>query len=113
MWFYFIATFDGRVAITKSPTHCDLSACIAIPGRVHTTIVCQKVWRVSNGFGRVRRLCSGGAKRKITDTVADSKSGINLLIFLVAVVKSHAGEKIRLVGDNGRFQHALTLTMCW
>jgi transposase len=42
---------------------------------------------------------------KITDTIADSKSGMNFLNFLVALVKSYAGRKIRLVCDNGRFQH--------
>jgi hypothetical protein len=45
------------------------------------------------------------ATGKITYTVADSKSGTNFLIFLVALVKSYAGCKIRLVCDNGRFHH--------
>src|SRR6516164_7012125 len=42
---------------------------------------------------------------KITYTVADSKSGMNFLIFLAALVKSYAGRRIRLVCDNGRFHH--------
>jgi transposase len=45
------------------------------------------------------------ATGKITYTVADSKSGLNFLVFLVALVKSYAGRKIRLVCDNGRFHH--------
>ena len=45
------------------------------------------------------------ATGKITYTIADSKSGMNFLIFLVALVKSYAGRKIRLVCDNGRFHH--------
>ena len=46
------------------------------------------------------------ATGKITYTIADSKSGMNFLIFLVALVKSYAGRKVRLVCDNGRFHHA-------
>jgi transposase len=38
-------------------------------------------------------------------TVADTKSGVNFLIFLVALVTAYAGRKIRLVCDNGRFHH--------
>jgi hypothetical protein len=46
------------------------------------------------------------ATGKITYTIADSKSGMNFLMFLVALVKSCAGRKIRLVCNNGRFHHA-------
>ena len=42
---------------------------------------------------------------KITYTIADSKNGMNFLVFLVALVKAYAGRKIRLVCDNGRFHH--------
>jgi transposase len=42
---------------------------------------------------------------KITYTVGDSKSGMNFLIFLMALVKAYAGRKVRLVCDNGRFHH--------
>jgi len=45
------------------------------------------------------------ATGKITYTVADSKSGMNFLVFLVALVKLYASRKIRLVCDNGRFHH--------
>jgi DDE superfamily endonuclease len=45
------------------------------------------------------------ATGKITCTIADSKSGMNFLVFLVALVKSYSGRKIRLVCDNGRFHH--------
>jgi transposase len=42
---------------------------------------------------------------KITYTIADSKSGRNFLIFLIALVKSYAGRGVRLGCDNGRFYH--------
>ena len=45
------------------------------------------------------------ATGKITYTIADSKSGVNFLFFMVALVKAYAGRKIRLVCDNGRFHH--------
>jgi transposase len=45
------------------------------------------------------------ATGKITYTVASSKSGTNFLLFLIALVKSYAGHKVRLVCDNGRFHH--------
>jgi transposase len=45
------------------------------------------------------------ATGKITYTIADSKSGLNFLVFLVALVKAYAGRKVRLVCDNGRFHH--------
>ena len=45
------------------------------------------------------------ATGKITYTIAQSKSGMNFLVFLAALVKAYAGRKVRLVCDNGRFQH--------
>ena len=45
------------------------------------------------------------ATSKITYTIADSKSGLNSLVFLVALVKAYAGRKFHLVCDNGRFLH--------
>jgi transposase len=45
------------------------------------------------------------ATGQITYTVASSKSGTNFLLFLIALVKSYAGHKVRLVCDNGRFHH--------
>jgi len=45
------------------------------------------------------------ATGKITYTIADSKSWMNFLIFLIALVKAYAGRKVRLVCDNGRFHH--------
>jgi transposase len=55
-----------------------------------------------------KKLVYGGvdyATGKITYTIADSKCGMNFLIFLMALVKSYAGRKIRLVCNNGRFHH--------
>ncbi len=45
------------------------------------------------------------ASGQITYTVADTKSGYNFLAFLITLVTSYAGRKIRLVCDNGRFHH--------
>jgi transposase len=45
------------------------------------------------------------ATGKTTYTEADTKSGVNFLAFLVALVAAYAGRKIRLVCDNGRFHH--------
>jgi hypothetical protein len=45
------------------------------------------------------------ATGKITYTVGDSESGMNFLVFLIALVRSYAGRKTRLVRDNGRFHH--------
>lgn len=42
---------------------------------------------------------------RITYTIADSKSGTHFLTFLMALVAAYAGQKIRLVCDNGRFHH--------
>jgi transposase len=49
------------------------------------------------------------ATGKITYTIADSKSGLNFLIFLISLAKSYAGRKVRLVCDNGRFHHTLAV----
>jgi transposase len=43
------------------------------------------------------------ATGQITCTIADTKSGVNFLAFLIALVTAYAGRKIRLVCDNGRF----------
>ena len=45
------------------------------------------------------------ATGKITQTMADTKSGVNFLVFLIALVAAYAGRKVRLVCDNGRFHH--------
>jgi transposase len=45
------------------------------------------------------------ATGKITYTIADSKSGVNFLLFLIALAKAYTGRKVRLVCDNGRFHH--------
>jgi transposase len=45
------------------------------------------------------------ATGKTTYTVADTKSGVNFLAFLIALVAAYAGRKIRLICDNGRFHH--------
>ena len=45
------------------------------------------------------------ATGRITYTIAQTKSGYNFLVFLVALVTAYSGRKIRLVCDNGRFHH--------
>ena len=45
------------------------------------------------------------ATGKITYTIADTKSGVNFLAFLIALATAYAGRKVRLVCDNGRFHH--------
>lgn len=40
---------------------------------------------------------------KLTYTVADTKCGAAFLAFLVALVATYVGKKIRMVCDNGRF----------
>lgn len=40
---------------------------------------------------------------RITHTIADSKSGTHFITFLTALVAAYAGQKVRLVCDNGRF----------
>jgi transposase len=45
------------------------------------------------------------ATGKTTYTVADTKSGVHFLAFLIALVAAYAGRKIRLICDNGRFHH--------
>lgn len=52
------------------------------------------------------------ATGKITYTIADTKSGIHFLAFLVSLVTAYAGRKIRLVCDNGRF-HLTKPVMSW
>jgi len=45
------------------------------------------------------------ATGKITHTIAATKSGTNFLLFLILLVRVYAGQKVRLVCDNGRFHH--------
>jgi transposase len=45
------------------------------------------------------------ATGKITYTTAATKSGLNFLAFLAALVVAYAGRRVRLVCDNGRFHH--------
>jgi transposase len=52
------------------------------------------------------------ASGKITHTIAASKSGVHFLAFLVALVGSYAGRKVRLVCDNGRF-HCTKAVQQW
>jgi transposase len=52
------------------------------------------------------------ATGRITQTIADSKSGWNFLIFLAALIQAYAGQKIRLVCDNGRF-HKTKAVQAW
>jgi transposase len=49
---------------------------------------------------------------KLTYTVADTKCGAAFLAFLVALIATYAGKKIRLVCDNGRF-HSTTAVEQW
>jgi putative transposase len=52
------------------------------------------------------------ATGRITQTIADHKSGWDFLVFLMALVKAYAGRKIRLVCDNGRF-HKTKAVEAW
>lgn len=52
------------------------------------------------------------ASGRLTYTVAATKSGVNFLAFLVALVVAYAGKKIRLVCDNGRF-HTTKAVQAW
>ena len=45
------------------------------------------------------------ATGRITQTLADTQSGVHFLAFLMVWVATYAGRKIRLVCDNGRFHH--------
>ena len=49
---------------------------------------------------------------KLTYTVADSKCGESFLVFLVTLLAAYAGQKIRLVCDNGRF-HTTKVVTAW
>ncbi len=49
---------------------------------------------------------------KIITTVAATKSGVNFLAFLIALVAAYAGRKVRLVCDNGRF-HTTKAVQAW
>jgi transposase len=49
---------------------------------------------------------------KLTYTVADSKCGAAFLAFLIALMRTYAGRKIRLVCDNGRF-HSTKAVQQW
>jgi transposase len=48
----------------------------------------------------------------ISYTVAATKSGVNFLAFLMALVVAYAGRKVRLVCDNGRF-HTTKAVQAW
>src|SRR5262245_43601877 len=52
------------------------------------------------------------ATGQTTYAVADTKSGVNFLAFLVALVAAYAGRKVRLVCDNGRF-HTTKAVQAW
>lgn len=52
------------------------------------------------------------ATGKITCTIADTKSGVHFLAFLIALVSVYAGRKVRLVCDNGRF-HCTKAVQLW
>jgi transposase len=49
---------------------------------------------------------------KLTYTVADTKCGTQFLAFLILLVKTYVGWKIRLVCDNGRF-HTTKAVQAW
>ena len=62
-----------------------------------------------------KRVVYGGidyATGQLTYTVAATKSGVNFLAFLVALVAAYAGRKVRLVCDNGRF-HTTKAVKAW
>jgi len=52
------------------------------------------------------------ATGRITQTMADTKSGVNFLAFLIALVAAYAGRKIRRVRDNRRF-HGTQAVAAW
>lgn len=55
-----------------------------------------------------KRVVYGGVDYRtgvLTYTVAATKCGAEFLAFLIFLVKTYAGRKIRLVCDNGRFHH--------
>ena len=59
-----------------------------------------------------KRVVYGGVdyqSGKIVYTMAQTKSGRNFLVFLMALTTTYAGRKIRLVCDNGRFHHTKTV----
>jgi transposase len=71
--------------------------------------------QVSSPGQNQKKVVYGGvdyASGKITCTIADTKSGVNFLAFLIALVKAYAGRKIRLVCDNGRF-HCTQAVQQW
>lgn len=45
------------------------------------------------------------ATGQITTMVADTKSGWHFIAFLILLLQTYAGRKIRLVCDNARFHH--------
>jgi hypothetical protein len=49
---------------------------------------------------------------KLTHTLADTKCGTEFLVFLMLLLKTYAGRKIRLVCDNGRF-HTTRAVQAW
>ena len=52
------------------------------------------------------------ATGQITYTIAATKSGVNFLAFLVVLVATYGGRKVRLVCDNGRF-HCTKAVQQW
>jgi transposase len=62
-----------------------------------------------------KKVAYGGvnyATGQITYTLADTKCGAAFLAFLIVLVKTYAGRKIRLVCDNGRF-HTTKTVQAW
>jgi len=62
-----------------------------------------------------KKVVYGGVNYKtgeLTYTVADTKCGTEFLAFLVVLVKTYVGRKIRLVCDNGRF-HTTKAVQQW
>lgn len=49
---------------------------------------------------------------KLTYTLGDTKCGAAFLLFLMALLTAYAGQKIRLVCDNGRF-HTTKVVQAW
>ena len=55
-----------------------------------------------------KRVAYGGvdyATGRVVHTMAAAKSGAHFIVFLVALVATYKGRKVRLVCDNGRFHH--------
>ncbi len=91
-----VLIFQDEVEIHRHPTLARLWAPVGVqpeipaPGQNEKKVV----------YGGVNY-----ATGRITQTIADTKSGVHFPAFLMVLVATYAGRKICLVCDNGRFHH--------